>query len=109
MKKIFLVLVLFAIPGFAQFATPTPDEISQNQVYWQGYFQGSMVAPAIVPVPTCATPTFLAYRASVAPLLKMNVANGFVLDRAVGFNEAIFDESNWLWLMASSSPHNMVC
>jgi hypothetical protein len=118
MKKILAVLLLCAttlvfaqsgsIPASA-FASPSADDKAQNPSYWQGYAQGEGVAGAILPSPTCATPSYQSYKAVFQALYKPQATGFFPINQNVGYDNALEDGANWLWLNASGSPFRTVC
>lgn len=86
------------------FAVPTPDQMSQNQDYWNGYKAGQATAaqncPSASNIPDWGT-YHAAVIASVPAVSPFNAA-------AVGANQAVFDASNWEWLYNPNSGHNKV-
>lgn len=115
--RVSLVLVLclaalaqstgFQIPASA-FATPSADDKAQNPGYWQGYLQGEGVAGAILPDPSHFS-TYQSYKAVFQSLYKPQAAGFFPINQNVGYDNALEDGANYLWVFLPTSCHNVVC
>jgi hypothetical protein len=93
------------------FTQPTPDEIANNQSYWQGYASGKMVCVGI-PGPAGAydpagLDDYAYYRTWVDPCFLPSTTNGFPNNLAVGFNTALVDWLNYLWTHDPQSPNKV--
>lgn len=98
------------------FSTQGPNDIDQD--YWDGYAKGQALANSIVPSPAGAS-NFEAYKVLVVRLFKQQVAQtqpnpslpiptGAPNSYDVGYDNALMDAANWVWVHDPTSPHNVV-
>jgi hypothetical protein len=87
------------------FAAPSADEKARNSDYWNGYALGQ-ASSGIVPGPAGAA-DYDDYRNNrVWPLFKPQAIGFFPLAGNVGYDNALMDAANWLWVNDPASPHN---
>ena len=107
-----LAIVAFAASGFqiplSAFAQPSADDIAQNTGYWQGYSQGETIAGAILPSPASYS-TYQAYKSAFQALYKPQASGFFPINQNVGYDNALEDGANYLWVFLPTSCHNIVC
>jgi hypothetical protein len=84
--------------------TPSDQDVQFNSDYWDGYAKGCAVA---IPSPSKAV-DYPSFRKSVDILLKSPYLFGWVNSYAVGYNAAIVDRANWVYLNDPVSPHNRI-
>jgi hypothetical protein len=96
------------------FSQPGPNDTDQD--YWDGYAKGQANS-SIVPSPAGAS-DYEAYKARVVLLFKQQVAQtqpnpslpiptGAPNSYDVGYDNALMDAANWLWINDPASPHNV--
>lgn len=92
------------IPASA-FTVPTADEKAQNPDYWSGYSLG-VANSVLVPSPANAADYYDYRNNRVWPLFKPQTAGFFPIAANVGYDNALMDAANYLWLNDPNSPHN---
>ena len=95
------------------FIKPTPDDISQNQQYWQGYMDAQTADVfASVPLPACPQ-SYEDYRSAVVAVEKPRTTKflflSWVNSYNVGWDTIIDTVSNYLWQNLPTSPNKVVC
>lgn len=88
------------------FTKPTSEEMSGNPEYWSGYRMGQ-TRKTIIPGPA-GYDDYYAYKADWELYYKPATDMGYPIQYNVGFNNAICDAGNWLWINDPKSPHNVV-
>jgi len=91
------------VPSQAYTSPAELDQIAENNPAWvTGYKQG-MSLGSTLPSPK-PTDTWATYWASLYPMLK----DATMGDSNVGYNNAIENAANWIWINDPVSPHNVV-
>ena len=96
----------FNIPAGA-FAQPSEFDLSNNPSYWAGYVRAEPIAGAILPSPTKYA-TYELYKVAFSALYKPQFAQN-VLNGNVGYDNALEDAANYLWLFYPGSCHLVQC
>jgi hypothetical protein len=87
------------------FAAPSADEKAQNPDYWNGYALGQ-ASSGIVPGPAGAADYYDYRNNRIWPLFKPQAIGFFPVAGNVGYDNALMDAANWLWVNDQASPHN---
>lgn len=95
----------------AAFHQPSQYEIDMNQSYYAGYWAGQRVCTGIPGPAGAYDPNgindYAYYQSWVYPCLLPSTVYGYPNQLLVGFDNALIQWSNHLWVHDPKSPHNV--